>query len=485
MGSVGTVNVLGQPEISQGTPLEYIVTITPFGSTICPPSLSSGTTCVPEIVITSPPPSCIVEYEDNPLSIGVIAKTTVPGYTLSYQWQNTYEPDVSWTNITNGSYSETIPVEVTTFGIIDSGIALNGAPYVFSGWTTSIQDQLATCVFAGSTTNKLSIDPLDYRINDQQYFRCKITAIPTVSSYTTPLLTSYTNEIFLGVNADQVFASTVQCSSSVPSGVLITYSGYTAPVPGGNVPSDSSYCSPYPIVVSSGTPVIDINTPPPTDEDDEVTIPPGEDSDDASTVPTTEEPIVPVTEDDDTIGGFPVIIVDVGPDGGVNSIPLPDKNVEYKFPPLISISGSGVGATAQAILSDDGTIDKILVKSRGFGYNTRTRRDLCAIIDNIQIQSAGGYYTSSPTVYIDGDSSIASAAIDDNGRVVEIRITNPQNKVFDFIPKIEILGGSGYGASAIAVLRYVDCATVADEYLRVVNKYNTSKLGKVRIVDCP
>lgn len=484
MGSIGTVNVLGQPEINLGTPLEYIVTITPFGSTICPPSLSSGTTCVPEIVITSPPPSCIVEYEDNPLSIGVIAKTTVPGYTLSYQWQSTYEPNVSWSNVINGSYTETVPVEVTNFGIIDSGIALNGNPYVFSGWTTSIQNQTATCVFAGSTTNKLSINPLDYRINDQQYFRCKITATPTVSSYTTPLLTAYTNEVFLGVNADNVFASTVQCAPSVPSGVVITYSGYTAAVPGGSVPVDSSYCTPYPIVVSSGTPVIDVNQKP-DEEEDVVITPPEDDGDDASTLPTTEDPIVPITEDDDTIGGFPVVVVDVGPDGGVNSIPLPDKDIKYKFPPLISITGSGVGATAQAILNDDGFIDKILVKSRGFGYNTRTRRDLCAIIDSVQIQSAGGYYTSSPTVYVNGDSSIASAAIDDNGRVVEIRITNPQNKVFDVIPRIEILGGSGYGASAVAILRYVDCATVGDEYLKVVNKYNTSKLGKVRIVDCP
>lgn len=485
MGSVGTVNVLGQPEISLGSRLEYIVTITPIGSTICPPSLSSGTTCVPEIVITSPPPSCIVEYEDNPLSIGVIAKTTVPGYTLSYQWQNTYEPDVSWNDITDGSYSETVPVEVTTYGVIDSGVALDGNPYVFSGWTTSIQDQLATCVFTGSTTNKLSIDPLDYRINDQQYFRCKITATPTVSSYTTPLLSLYTNQVFLGVNADNVFASSVQCAPSVPSGVVITYSGYTAAVPGGNVPSDNSYCSPYPVVVSSGTPIIDINTPP-SSEEDTTEIPTTDDGgDDASTLPTTEDPITPVTEDDDTIGGFPVVVVDVGSDGGVNSVPLPGKDIQYKFPPLISITGSGVGATAQAILNEDGFIDKILVKSRGFGYNTRTRRDLCAIIDSVQIQSPGGYYTSSPTVYVDGDSSIASAAIDDNGRVVEIRITNPQNKVFDFIPRIEILGGSGYGASAIAVLRYVDCATVADEYLNVVNKYNTSKLGKVRIVDCP
>ena len=484
MGSVGSVNALGQPEIKQGTPLEYIVTITPIGSLICPPSLSSGTTCIPEIVITSQPPSCIVEYEENPLSIGVIAKTTVPGYTLSYKWQNTYDPYDNWSNITDGAYSESVPVEVTTFGVIDSGIATNGTPYVLSGWTTAIQNQAASCTFAGSDTNKLTINPLDYRINDQQYFRCKITATPTVSSYTTPLLTSYTNQVFLGVNADNVFASTVLCAPSVPSGVVITYSGYTAAVPGGSVPSDSSYCVPYPVVVSSGIPPYEINRP--EDDEEVVIIPEPEDNgDDSSTVPTIDDPITPVTETDDTIGGFPVIIVDVGSDGGVNSVPLPGKDIQYKFPPLISISGTGAGATAQAILDENGFIDKILVKSRGFGYNTRRRRDLCAIIDSVQIQSPGGYYTSSPTVYIDGDSSIASAAIDDNGRVVEIRITNPKNKVFETIPRIEIIGGSGYGASAIAILRYVDCGSVADEYLKVVNKYNTSKLGKVRIVDCP
>lgn len=485
MGSVGTVNTLGQSEINQGVPLEYIVTITPTGSTICPPSLSSGTTCVPEIIITSPPPSCIVEYQDNPLSIGLIAKTTVPGYTLSYKWQKTYQPNLSWTDVTDGVYTESIPVEVTNFGIIDSGIATNGVPYVLSGWTTTIQNQTASCTFAGSNTNKMTINPLDYRINDQQYFRCLITATPTVSSYTTPLLNVISNEVFLGVNANGVFASTVVCSPIVPSGVVITYSGYTAAVPGGNVPPDGSYCETYPVVVVSGTPTFGINDPIQEPDEDEQLPPSDDNGDDVSTIPTIEDPIIPITEDDGTIGGFPVIIVDVGPDGGVNSVPLPDKSVQYKFPPLISISGSGVGATAQAILDDSGFIDKIVVKSRGFGYNTSKQRDFCAIIDSIQIQSAGGYYTSSPTVYVDGDSSIASVAIDDNGRVVEVRITNPQNKVFDRIPRIEILGGSGYGASAIAVLRYVDCAEVANEYLKVVNKYNTSKLGKVRIVDCP
>ena len=102
---------------------------------------------------------------------------------------------------------------------------------------------------------------------------------------------------------------------------------------------------------------------------------------------------------------------------------------------------------------------------------------------SVIITNAGGYFESSPTVYVNNDPTIAVAAIQD-GRLAEIRITNPQNKVYTTIPDIRIQG-DGFGGSARAVIRFVPCPDVSDEYLRIVNKYNDSKLGIVSVIDCP
>ena len=129
-------------------------------------------------------------------------------------------------------------------------------------------------------------------------------------------------------------------------------------------------------------------------------------------------------------------------------------------------------------------MSKIVIKSKGIGY-VPSQFNRCGILSSIEITNAGGYYESSPTVYVNDDPTIAAAAIDDQGRLAEIRITNPQNIVYDRIPRIFIQGGSGFGGSATAVITYVPCDEVADRYLNVVNKYNESKLGMVRVVDCP
>ena len=45
----------------------------------------------------------IVQEEDVPLNIGIFAKTSVPGYVLSYEWQRSLDPDATtWTTVTNG-----------------------------------------------------------------------------------------------------------------------------------------------------------------------------------------------------------------------------------------------------------------------------------------------------------------------------------------------------------------------------------------------
>ena len=209
--------------------------------------------------------------------------------------------------------------------------------------------------------------------------------------------------------------------------------------------------------------VPEVNPPTPDDEDVEIPVVPVPDPDD----------------DDDIPPNTPVII---GDDGGVVSVPLPPGLPRYKQPPLIPISGPGTGAIAKAELDENGRLVDIVVKSKGIGY-TPSDFDQCGILTNMIITNAGGYFTESPTVYVNNDPTIAVAAIQD-GRLAEIRIVNPQNKVYSTIPDVRIQG-DGFGGSVRAVIRFVPCPDVPDEYLNVVNKYNDSKLGTVSVVDCP
>ena len=218
--------------------------------------------------------------------------------------------------------------------------------------------------------------------------------------------------------------------------------------------------------------------PIPEDPDPEVN-PPTPDDDDEDIDP----PVVPEDDPDDDDPLPPNTPVIIGEDGGVVSVPIPPNLPRYKQPPLIPISGPGTGAIAKAELDADGKLVDIVVKSKGIGYTPSSGFEQCGILSNMIITNVGGYFTESPTVYVNNDPTIAVAAIQD-GRLAEIRIVNPQNKVYNTIPDVRIQG-DGFGGSAKAVIRFVPCPDVPDEYLNVVNKYNDSKLGTVSVVDCP
>ena len=57
-----------------------------------------------------------MQEEGIPLNIGFVAKASVPGYTLTYEWQRTYDPSGTWTAVADGVRNETINEKVTTFG---------------------------------------------------------------------------------------------------------------------------------------------------------------------------------------------------------------------------------------------------------------------------------------------------------------------------------------------------------------------------------
>jgi hypothetical protein len=474
---------------SAGNGLKFIATInyglvpasntTPSGQTTTTPSgiLSPiVSTCLPEIIITSQPPSCIVQPDKIPLNLGLIAKTTVPGYTLNYQWQRTYSPSSGWTNVLNGLYTTTVLKKVTSYGLINTFV-VSGVTYTLSGWTTSPVSTTTSTTFSGATSPTLTINPLSYLINDEEYYRCVISGVPITVTSGSPMISAISDQSYIGVTSSGVFLTTVECSPVAASGTtVIVYSGTTPTSTGIPVVPSGSYCVATTLIIPQ-TPSGVTTTPSGTTSSGTTSS--------GTTTPTVPSGIsidpVPAPDLDDVF----IIIPVVDPDGGISSVPIPDDLPQYKYPPLIPISGDGFGAVARAELDENGYLIKIIVKAKGSGYAPTVNTGLCGILESIELITPGGYYETSPKVYVNDDDTIASAAIDENGRVVEIRVTNPQGKVFDRIPRIDIIGTDGFGASAIAVLKHVDCATVNDEYLNVVNKYNTSKLGTVRVVDCP
>jgi hypothetical protein len=434
--------------------------------------------CNAEILLPTAPPTCIVQEDTYPLKIGFIAKVSVPGYTLSYNWQRTYDPDSTWSDITNGTRSENVDEYQTTFGptdiTVNDPVLTNGVDVTLDGWNTTLVSVPASITYSGADTNELVISQPSYLINDEEYYRCVITATPNTPSIYTPSLELITNKTYIGITKDGVYLSSINCAppGTLADGNIIKYPNTDA-TPEDPVLPAAGQCT---VVEPTQNIDVDVDIPefiPDSDEEDLVddTLPRNPSG--PTLNPTIDPPV--------NIPRTPVV---VDPDGGVVSVPIPSNLPRYKYPPLIPITGLGFGAIAKSELDENGRLSKIVIKSKGIGY-VPSQFNRCGILSSIEITNAGGYYESSPTVYVNDDPTIAAAAIDDQGRLAEIRITNPQNIVYDRIPRIFIQGGSGFGGSATAVITYVPCDEVADRYLNVVNKYNESKLGMVRVVDCP
>jgi hypothetical protein len=112
----------------------------------------------------------------------------------------------------------------------------------------------------------------------------------------------------------------------------------------------------------------------------------------------------------------------------------------------------------------------------GIGYEP-TEIDSQCIITGFILTRVGSSYTTNPTVYINGDSSIASATIDDKGRVIGVEIFD-RTKVFNAYPKVEIFG-DGYGAAAVAK---ISCISTED-YINLGIDLGGDRQGSY--VDCP
>ena len=163
--------------------------------------------------------------------------------------------------------------------------------------------------------------------------------------------------------------------------------------------------------------------------------------------------------------------------GGIIEIPVDNTGDPWAEPPIVFVSGEGIGATATALLDDNGFVTEIRVKSSGFGYkkNLASDNDVRCIIDAFSILSPGRGYSTPPTILVNGQSNTAEAIVKD-GLLVQVRVLD-RTTTYDKFPAITILGGGGSGARLIPSL-----ACLNTEALSAVG---STKIGTGRYVDCP
>jgi|TARA_B100001996_G_scaffold382960_1_gene376530 hypothetical protein len=166
----------------------------------------------------------------------------------------------------------------------------------------------------------------------------------------------------------------------------------------------------------------------------------------------------------------------VDPGGKIIEIPIDNPGDPYILPPHIAITGQGYGALAIPLLDSDGYVTEIRVTQRGTNYVANRPDNVNCVLDSLTLTRPGRGYTSTPTVYIDGDSSLVVARINNAGLVIGFEVVD-RTKIFDVAPKVEIVGGGGYGAYALASLSCLDSET------RDLLGY--AKIGTGRYVDCP
>jgi hypothetical protein len=164
-------------------------------------------------------------------------------------------------------------------------------------------------------------------------------------------------------------------------------------------------------------------------------------------------------------------------DGRILYIPIISRGDPYNTPPFVVIRGAGYGASASVRLDREGYLSEVVVERSGIGYSPN-RTELKCSVNSFRIISTGvGYYTE-PTVYVDGMSNVARPIIDADGRLSNIELVN-KALTFECTPKVEILGGSGLGARAIAIM---NCRDDAD-YLRF--QQGVAPSGVDEVIDCP
>lgn len=182
------------------------------------------------------------------------------------------------------------------------------------------------------------------------------------------------------------------------------------------------------------------------------------------------QPFVPPTVNEEDI------ITD--DDGGIIEIPIDDPGDPWVEPPYVFIGGEGIGASATALLDQNGFLTEIRIKAPGYGYKKNLANDkgLRCIIDDFTLIRPGIGYTETPDVYVNGELGIAEAVINSDGFVIGARILD-RTKTFEQLPKIEVVGGGGYGAKLLPALVCLDTKDLTTR--------GATKIGTGKYIDCP
>ena len=150
---------------------------------------------------------------------------------------------------------------------------------------------------------------------------------------------------------------------------------------------------------------------------------------------------------------YPIIDSDTG---GIIDIEVKKSGRRYISKPFITLeSNVGYGAYVEPIINSQGYLSRVRVINPGFGYTGQTRPDttVCQLV-NIFLTNVGGLYTEAPRVLVDGASGIARATISAQGYVTGVELIR-KDMQYTYTPKIQIFGGNGFGAKAIADLQCV------------------------------
>jgi len=164
--------------------------------------------------------------------------------------------------------------------------------------------------------------------------------------------------------------------------------------------------------------------------------------------------------------------------GKIIDIPIIDPGDAYLSPPFVTIYGEGIGGFASVELDDFGKLKKVIVDRPGTGYTPSITSDDNCYMDGFIVIRPGYGYTSEPSIYIDGDPTLAKAIINSSGNVTSIKIVD-KIKRFNVFPNIEIVGGGGMGAKAIPSFNCLE----PDLYKKYVSSVAPS--GSAEVIDCP
>ena len=166
----------------------------------------------------------------------------------------------------------------------------------------------------------------------------------------------------------------------------------------------------------------------------------------------------------------------VDENGKIIEIPIDNPGDPYLLPPNLAITGQGWGAMGIPLLDNNGYVTEIRITQRGRNFVPNRPETVNCVLDSLTLTRPGSGYTSVPRVLINGKADKVVARINAAGFVIGFDVID-RSTIYDTAPTVDIIGGGGFGANALASLSCLDSET------RDLLGY--AKIGTGRYVDCP